>query len=536
VIPDTDMRQPGSIVKPARPRRRWLALAVWVVAAVALFAVYLRLARTTAVNSDGSGIALQAWDLVHGNLLLGGWKTADVTFYTFEMPEFALIELARGLAPGVVQVGAAITYTLVTLLSVALAKGTATGREAVLRAALAAGILLAPELVWGTHELLSSPDHIGSTMPVLVAWLILERAPRRWWVPVVTTVLLAWTTIGDQVVLAIAIAPLVGVSVLRLFRSADRWYEISLAAGGVVAAVIGMAAPRLIKAVGGFFQPSVISAISPAHTIVRHNLPLTAKGLLILFGAYRPGLPAGPQTWFALLHLVGLALVAGGVLITAWRFFRGEDRVPQLLLTGIVVVVAAYLVGVVHAAVLENAREISAVVPFGAVLAARQLTPYLKDRPSGRRIAVPVLGVVLAGYVAGLGVELTVPAVPPENVQLTGWLVKHPLGGTGLSGYWESNVVTLTSGERAGVRSLNVSDGRVIPHDTETKREWWDPARSYADFVVLGPPVDAYGYPGFTKRAEVIATFGKPAREYHVGPYTILQWHKNLLTDLRRHA
>jgi hypothetical protein len=279
----------------------------------------------------------------------------------------------------------------------------------------------------------------------------------------------------------------------------------------------------------------VISSISPLGKIVHHNLPLTAKGLLILFGAYLPGLQPGPQTWFALLHLVGVALVACGILITAWRFFRSEDLVPQLLLAGIVLVVAAYLAGA-HAAVLENAREISSLVPFGAVLAARQLTPYLKDRPSGHRIAVPMLGVVLAGYVAGLGVELTVPAVPPENVQLTDWLVQHPLGGTGLSGYWESNVVTLTSGERASVRSLNVSDGRVIPHDTETKREWWDPARSYADFVVLGAPADAYGYPGFTKRAEVIATFGKPAREYHVGPYTILQWHKNLLTDLRRHA
>jgi hypothetical protein len=175
-------------------------------------------------------------------------------------------------------------------------------------------------------------------------------------------------------------------------------------------------------------------------------------------------------------------------------------------------------------------------VPFGAVLAARQLAQPLSSWAPLRRIAVPVLGVVLAGYVAGLGVELTVPAVPPENVQLTDWLVKHPLGGTGLSGYWESNAVTLTSGERVGVRSLNVSGGRVIAHTTLTESQWFDPSRSYADFVVLGPPVDAYGYPGFTKRAAVIATFGKPAREYHAGPYTILQWHKNLLTDLRRRA
>jgi hypothetical protein len=40
-------------------------------------------------------------------------------------------------------------------------------------------------------------------------------------------------------------------------------------------------------------------------------------------------------------------------------------------------------------------------------------------------------------------------------------------------------------------------------------------------------------YPGFTSRKEVLASFGRPARTYHVGCYTILYWHKNLLADLR---
>ena len=48
---------------------------------------------------------------------------------------------------------------------------------------------------------------------------------------------------------------------------------------------------------------------------------------------------------------------------------------------------------------------------------------------------------------------------------------------------------------------------------------------------MLGPTIP--GYFGFTSRNAVIATFGEPARTYHVGPYTILQWHKNLLADMR---
>jgi len=532
-IPDAfDERDLGARPGPARPRRRRAAIARWAVAAAVCFAVYLRLARTTAVNSDGAAQVLQAWDMLHGNLLLSGWHTTDVPFYTTEVLEDLLIVAVRGLRPDVVQVGAAVTYTFVVLLGVALAKGTATGRAAAARMALAGGILLAPELVWGTHELVSSPDHIGTTVPVLLAWLILERSPRRWWVPVLIAALLAWSVIADQLVLIIAILPLIGVDAVRFPRSTARWYEISLAACGVAAALVGLAVPRVIRAMGGYHAGKVLSGVAPAGRIIHHNVPLAGRGLLILFGAYTPGLPAGVQTWVATLHIVSLALVACAVVVTAWRFFRGEDLVPQLLLAGIVLVLVAYVIGV-HAAVLENAREISCVVPFGAVLAARQFAPRLAAGARGRRIVVPVLAVVLAGYVAGLAAELSVPAVPPENAKLATWLIKHPLGGSGLSGYWEANVVTLTSGGRVAIRSLGVPGGRVIAvHGTETKTIWWDPARSYADFIVLGPPADPYGYPGFTRRDLVAAKFGRPARVYHVGRYTILWFHRNLLTDL----
>ena len=143
---------------------------------------------------------------------------------------------------------------------------------------------------------------------------------------------------------------------------------------------------------------------------------------------------------------------------------------------------------------------------------------------------LPVLGVVLAGYLAGLGLEISKPSVPPQASQLTSWLERHHLG-TGLSGYWEANIVTLTSGGRAPVRLVETDGGRVIQRGSNVNAAWYDPARSSADFVVLFPGID--GFPGFTSRKEVLATFGEPAQTYDVGRYTILYWHKNLLTDLR---
>ena len=77
-------------------RRRWLEVAVWLVGAAALFACYLRLAGTRAVNSDGASQALQAWDMLHGNLLLRGWGLTDVSFYTTELPQYMLVDYEGG--------------------------------------------------------------------------------------------------------------------------------------------------------------------------------------------------------------------------------------------------------------------------------------------------------------------------------------------------------------------------------------------------------------------------------------------------------
>jgi len=119
--------------------------------------------------------------------------------------------------------------------------------------------------------------------------------------------------------------------------------------------------------------------------------------------------------------------------------------------------------------------------------------------------------------------------VPAQNQQLASWLAARHLH-TGLSGYWQSNVVTLTSGNRVQIRQLSSSNGRLIPDAWESKAAWYDPRRSSANFVVLVPGTNEY--PGFTDKRAVLATFGRPARSYRVGSYQVLVWNRNLLADL----
>jgi len=77
----------------------------------------MRVSQTEPGDSYGAVFTLQAWDMLHGNLLLHGWWLSDVSFYTTELPEYMLVDLVRGLNPDVVHVAAAITFTLLLLLA-----------------------------------------------------------------------------------------------------------------------------------------------------------------------------------------------------------------------------------------------------------------------------------------------------------------------------------------------------------------------------------------------------------------------------------
>jgi hypothetical protein len=497
-----------------------------------LFGCYLRLAGTRAVNSDGASQALQSWDMLHGNLLLHGWGLTDVSFYTTELPQYMLVELIRGFNADVVHVAAAMTYTLVVVLAALLAKGTATGRAAVARVLVTAGIMLAPQLGGGTDVLLSSPDHIGTTVPVLVVLLVLDRARPRWYVPVLAGLVLGWATVADALVLYIGVLPLALVCAARVVRSVvaekqpvkSQWYPLSLGAAAVAGGIAGQLALRLIESHGGFRTWAPIAKLAPPG-VLPHHLRVAAEGLLLLGGADTVGRPVTPSTAFLVLHLVGVVLAGCAVLFAAWRFLRGISLVDQVLVAGVVINLAAYVISTQASDVIFT-REIDAVLPFSAVLAGRLLAERLVAARLG-----PVLLLVLAGYLGGLGYEVAQPSVPAQNQQLASWLGSHHLR-TGLSGYWEANVVTLASSDTVQIRQLTVSGGRVVPYHTEYNAAWYDPHRSSANFVVLAP-VTATGYPGFTNEHAVLATFGPPAHVYHTGQYEVLVWNKNLLTELR---
>jgi hypothetical protein len=418
--------------------------------------------------------------------------------------------------------------------------------------------MLAPQFGNATHLLLSQPDHLGTQLPLLLVFLLLDRAPRRWYVPVTAGAVLTWVIIADQVALLDAAAPLalvcgsrVLLAVLRHRKSlASQWYELSLAAASVLSFAAATLAVRLISDLHGYQVLPLTAQAAPIDEIPQHFV-LTLEGILNVYGAdffhlsngslLGPGLgglPMAAGIALAAVHLVGVALAAWGFFRAFRHFYDPGDLVSPVLATAIVVNVVAYVLSVIPVGVFDT-REILAVLPFGAVLAGRMVPGQLAGVP--RRLKPALAGAsaaVLACYAAALGYGAAQPPVPDSMQAIIPWLEAHHLTH-GLGTYAESNLTTMDSGGRVEIRDVAWHSDGDLPRHFETKSSWDDPRHSFANFILTNS-ADHWGMDGGPNRLvsmiprTAIAALhaGPPAHVYHYKTFTIMVWNHNLLENL----
>jgi hypothetical protein len=566
--------------RPGDQARRLVAGAAIALTTLLIFVGYLMVSRTYSENSDEANILLMASDMVHGNVLLHGWYLSDVSFYTTELPQYALLERLIGLHADTAHVAAAMTYTLVVLMAALLARG-ATRRGAWPRVLLTTGIMFAPQLGVAVFVLLLSVGHIGTAVPLMLIWLVIDCAgpggaatprdppaprgnpfppdppgpqtpsgpgggSRAGWASALVFLLLTWVLVADPLVLVIGVIPLIAVCAVRVLgavvaaRRSDRGspgrigaglrarqYEVFLAAAAILAYGAATLVNRVLRASGGFILHPVGYKLAPLHTWL-HHARVTGQGLLALFGAK----PQGPaiQMAFAVVHLAGVALVAWAICRVARHFLSWPDLVSQILLVAMVVNVLVYVPSTLADATDLNAREFAVVLPFGAVLAGRTLAARLtgEGKQPGWLRGAPwragLAAALLAGYAASLGYTAAQPSAPPANLQLADFLMAHHLT-EGVGGYWLSSIVTVDSDGTVTVRALLPGD--LQPDLWESKPSWYDPASYRPTFLVTDSQPGFFHY--WKPNPAALAAYGPPAHTYHVGPYTVFVWDKNLL-------
>jgi hypothetical protein len=507
--------------------RRCLLPAGFVVLGVVLFAAYLAQARTIPGTSEGGGQALQAWEMLHGNLLLRGWTMSDVSFYTTELPEYMLVEWIHGLNADTVHVAAALSYTLIVLLGGLLArggpKGRASGREGLIRFFIAAGIMLAPPLS-NTSLLLGDPDHTGTHVPLLLIFLVLDRAPRRWWTPVLITIMLTWAQVADTIVLYEAAVPIALAGLLRVNRRrgklADNWFDLSLILGAAISAVAAKHILTLIKDAGGFIVKTPNLRFTTASALQQGTFTDLSRTLDV-FGAKFFGMRVGADAAGTLLRFAGLALVVWAVAAGLRRLYRADTEIlVQVLTLGFVILLIAYVVSTKN-----DENEIVGLLPLGAVLAGRLLTP-----PVIRNKLVPVLAVVLLLYAGMLAANTAKPANMGRDTEFGAWLKARGLN-YGLGNFWNSTNTTVDTGGRVMVRPVRTFDDRIVTTLSESSGAWYDPRQHYANFIVSSRWWLCGGVCVGLNSAR--QSFGPPSVTYSFHNWRVLVYNKNLLARLR---
>ena len=512
------------------PGPRWKAAAAWTGAAVVLFAFFLRISWGARVDSDGANNALQAWDMVHGHLLLHGWHIGDATFYFFELPLNGIAALLFGLGDTALHVASALAYLIVAALATALAvlgsRGPArAARCAIVVAVLAASLLFIPQ-VW---VLLEEPDHIGTAVFMLAPILLIDRAPgRRFTAPLVGVILAAGQfsdlTVRYVAVPAIVLVCLYRVLATRKLRSADT----AIAVAAVLSVPVESAFRAVMTWLGAFYMVAPKAKLASPRLWPQH-VSITWLDIRQLFGAVAsPGARLGSAR--EALGAVCLAAAIFGLARVAWTW-RRASRAEQLLSAVIVCNVAIYVVSVMPLAGVS--RELAALLPSGAVLAARGLIPA---RVTGRLTAVAAVAVTAVVALLTLSAGAARPPLTPDTPPLSAWLEAHGLR-YGVAGYWDASVTTVESGNKVQLRAIDLHPHADAPTMTvnipgwESNPLWYNPSTYDATFAVADVHGSADGHPGYPVSA-FEQVFGKPSARYRVDGWYVLVYQTNLLRKL----
>ena len=287
---------------PARPAaRRAAATAAWAAGGAAVFALFLRISLTTGVTSDAANNALQAWDMLHGHLLLHGWIIGDATYYTFELPLIAVAEAFFGFHTITVHVALALVYLIVAVCAAALAVAGSHGAARAARAAVAVAVLAAPLLVFSDLWIpIGLPDHTGTAVFLLACCLLIDRVPARRWTAPLLCVILCAGQLGDVTVRYVAVPAIAAVCAYRILaaRKLVAGDTANLAAA-VVSVPLATAARAAMRHFGSYLMVAPKTGVAPAGQWPR-NAALTWHAVRMLFGQVTaPGhSPAGAAAIF----------------------------------------------------------------------------------------------------------------------------------------------------------------------------------------------------------------------------------------------
>ncbi|HVB06136.1 MAG TPA: hypothetical protein VNF07_07850 [Acidimicrobiales bacterium] len=504
------------------------ALILLAAAAAALLAVVHHVATG---NSDGATVVLEGQAVANGHPLLQGWSLSLDSFWTVDVPFYAVAVALFGTTGTLMTAVPAAIAALVVVLAVALALDGGRGFAAATGAVSAAAFLIFPSRAMALF-FVQGPLHVGSLLWCLIAFALVERdrLGARW---ALAVLFLALGLLGDLQTLLLGLIPMVfaGLVLGHLRQSFREVKGLLLAplAAGVLAVVIR----EVARAFGTFVVPRA-NTFASAHQFLRNvaHLPGYFAALVGVVGG--PFTPSGVPLPLRLLHLLALALVLGGPVVTGVSYLqalrhshrRAVELPPGavldlLLLGGFGMGVATFLVLPIITSD-AYARYLVPAVVCGAILGGRVVARTVAGL-SGKALRVGLVGVglLVVTLASSFGLELRGPATSQPAASLADFLAAHGLR-QGIGDYWSASVITVVSKDAVTVRPVIEEAGhRLVRYDKQSAAGWYGP-RSHFNFLIFNARAVWNGVSG----TPAVSTFGQPTRVYADGTYRIYVWAK----------
>jgi len=490
---------------------------------------YARSAHYHGGTSDRATVILEGQAMAAGHLLLQSWNLTFASYWTSDVPFYAVAIRLVGLRPGLLYAGPAVIAALVVVVGVLIA------REGHHRApGFVAGATVVALLGFATPAMafffVGMGFHVGTVLYSLLAFAALRRGRfgLGW---ALAVVLLAAGMLGDLMIVAYAVVPLALAGIVAGLRR-RRWQSgIAQISAAALSAGIAELTRHFAEARGAFVSRPELSLVH-ASAIVSNlaHVPVYLADLLGLANGldHNGGVPFGLRE----VHVVGALCVLVCLLVALYSLVKGAVRgEPEAQTAGEselwrlddVLLITFFCSAVPFVAFARgdgaSVRYLSLTVVFASVLAGRLVARGWTRLPSGRMLrAVAALGVAVSlSFAAGAGYALSRPAPLNEVGTLVSWLEAHHLK-YGVADYWAASVTTVESKGDLIVRPVSASAGGALQQMTTLSSPEWYNGQEWQFLVYTKPFIDNVDLDA------ALRTWGPPARTYLVGPYHVVIW------------
>ena len=486
-------------------------------------------ARVYAGGSDRATAILEGQAVGSGNVLLHGWILTHDSFWTIDAFFYALAVRIGGLRPGLLNLEPALAVAIAVVVGAFVASRGHRGGAAIAGAATAVVLLAFPTHAMSSF-LLGGPDHVSTAVLALLAFIFLRRGRFDWrWAAAVAA--LTFGMLGDLLMVAYGIAPVLGAGVVSMLRKRDWRVGIAAVTASAAAIVASELVSWLARAMGAFKSVDGVSVATSAQMLVNlRHMPSYGAGLV----GFTYGFDAGRvPTVLQDFHDLGALLIVACSAVAIAKLVRGVVRgrrkvsgsqqetgrwwLDDVLVIAMFGSAATFVVLAVSG--VPGARYLVATVVFASVLSGRIVAQaWQRLRPGRMTRAICVVGVAVSlCFAAGLGCTLAQPVAAQRASTLASFLEAHHLRN-GVGSYWAASITTVESRGAVTVRPVLANqEGKLGRYMKLSSANWY--AGQQFQFFVYETPI----YQGVDS-VSATKTWGPPAHTYVVGGYHVLVW------------